>query len=80
MIIATVDGQDELRPTHTEAKVSVRSRERPDPAAIERVYADHYRDVFQRSLLYSEAVALANLYAVELGALWPQQWEQAHDG
>jgi RNA polymerase sigma-70 factor (ECF subfamily) len=56
VIIATANGQDELRPTHTEASVSVRSRERADPAVIERVYADHYRDVFRYALTLTRSV------------------------
>jgi RNA polymerase sigma factor, sigma-70 family len=56
VIIAAANGQDELRPKHSEATVSVRSLERVDPVVIERVYADHYRDVFRYALTLTRSV------------------------
>jgi RNA polymerase sigma-70 factor (ECF subfamily) len=56
VIIATANGPDELRVTHADAKVSVATREHADPALIERVYADHYRDVFRYALAMTRSV------------------------
>jgi RNA polymerase sigma-70 factor (ECF subfamily) len=56
VIIATTDGQDGQRPTHVDSVVSVHSRTRADPAVIERVYADHYRDVFRYALAFTRSV------------------------